>query len=123
LEIWRDTHAGAKVKAAAELETRRRQLLWAAAHKSRQEAVELANPRFTGRPCKHGHHGERYTFGGGGCCECARISAERRRRLRGAVVKGPMPQARHPLKSIKRAAARQAKAYGREFRGKEMNIS
>ena len=106
LNLWIDTRAEAKVKAAAKLATTTRQILWAAAHKSRKEAIELGNPRYTGHPCRHrGHGAERYTVCGG-CVECARVGAERRRRARGAKVRGPLPQARHQCRSERRAAAR-----------------
>lgn len=97
-------------KAAASLETMRRQILWAAARKSRRESIELGNPRYTGHPCRHrGHGAERYTVCGG-CVACARVGAERRRLERGAKVGGPMPQARHQCRSERRAAARSRRA-------------
>jgi hypothetical protein len=43
----------------------------------------------------------------GGCVECARVGAERRRRERGAKVRGPLPQGRHQCRSERRAEARQ----------------
>ena len=88
LNLWKDTRAEAKVKAAAKLATTTRQILWAAAHKSRKEAIELGNPRYTGHPCRHpGHGAERYTVCGG-CVECARVGAERRRRGAGPRCEG-----------------------------------
>lgn len=110
LAKWRDSRTSAKATAAAKLTTTTRQILWVAAHKSRKAAIELGNPRYTGRPCRHpGHGGERYVSGGG-CVECARLHVERRRRLRGAPVKGPRPAARHSLRSNRRQDARRRRA-------------
>jgi hypothetical protein len=106
IKPWIDTHTAAKAKVAVSLETIKRQALWRAAHKSRQEAIERGAPRYTGRPCRHRDHAaERYSVCGG-CVACAREGAERRRRLRGAAVRGAMPQARHECRSERRAAAR-----------------
>jgi hypothetical protein len=110
---WTDSRAAHKAKAAAELATIKRQALWAAAHKSMTVAIETGTPRYRGRICARNpaHGGERYVSGGG-CCECARLGAERKRRERGAPVKGPRPQSRHPLRSARRAAARSRRAEG-----------
>jgi hypothetical protein len=105
IKPWVDKRTDAKAAAKLATATATRQILWAAAHKSRTEAIELGNPRYTGHPCRHGHGSERDTKDGG-CVACAREGAERRRRLRGVAVKGAMPQARHPLSSAKREAAR-----------------
>ena len=71
----------------------------------------MGNPRYTGRICRLNsqHGGERFVSGGG-CVRCAAEAAERRRRLRGTEVRGPLPQARHPMKSPRRAAARAERA-------------
>ena len=45
-----------------------------------------------------------------GVVVAGRIGAERRRRHRGDPIRGPLPNARHPLRSAKRAAARRVRA-------------
>jgi hypothetical protein len=107
---WTDTRASAKAVAAAALETIKRRALWRAAHLSRAAAIELGNPRYTGRPCRFPGHGGLRFVSGGGCVECARKHAERKRRLRGTPVKGPRPQARHGLRSNLRQDARRRRA-------------
>jgi hypothetical protein len=80
--------------------------LWKFAHANRQTAIELGDPRYQGHLCRHpGHGSERYT-NDGGCVRCAAEGAERRRRFRGAAVRGAMLQARHQCRSERRAAAR-----------------
>ena len=77
---WTDKRAKHKSRASARLETIKRQTVWRAAHLSAAAARASGSPRYVGHPCKRGHRGERFTFGGGGCVECARLGAERRRR-------------------------------------------
>lgn len=101
---WIDKRTVQRREAAKVLEISRRQFLWSAAHKSRAEALAMGSARYIGRPCKHGHSGERYA-NHGGCVACATEGAERRRRRRGAPIRGPRPQARHSLRSATRAAA------------------
>ena len=59
---WRDTRVEAREKVNAELEMIRRKTIKEAAHKSRKAAVELGNPRYTGKICTRNsaHGGERY---------------------------------------------------------------
>jgi hypothetical protein len=110
LAHWKDTRTEAKAKAAAELASTKRRALWRAAHLSAAAARATAGARYIGRACKHpGHGAERYVSGGG-CVECARLRAERRRRERGAKVRRPLPQARHQLRSNRRADARRRRA-------------
>ena len=104
-EPWRDRRVMHKAKEAAKLERLRRSVLQTAAHKSRATALAMGHPRYLGHRCKRGHEGERYS-NDGNCCECVRLAAEHRRRLRGCGVLGPRPAARHPIKSRRRAAAR-----------------
>jgi hypothetical protein len=106
---WTDKRAKHKSRASARLETIKRQTVWRAAHLSAAAARASGSPRYVGHPCKRGHRGERFTFGGGGCVECARLGAERRRRQRGATYQGPRVASRHPLKSVKRHSARIAR--------------
>lgn len=114
---WRDTRAAAKVAKAAELEAIKRRTLWAAAHRSMTEAIATGSPRYRGRTCARNpaHGAERYVSGGG-CCACARESAERKRRERGLPVRGSRPGSRHQLRSIRRLEARRQRAeeYGHE---------
>jgi hypothetical protein len=111
MRLWRDTRVEAREKVNAELEMIRRKTIKEAAHKSRKAAVELGNPRYTGKICTRNsaHGGERYVSGGG-CVECARLGAERKRRERGAPVVGLRPRARHTMRSSKRQAARSRRA-------------
>ena len=94
---------------APAVEQRHRQAAWSKAHKSRSEALAAGEPRYWGRPCKHGHPGLRFS-NHGGCCQCSTEGAERRRREAGKRLRGPRPQARHPLRSKRREAARQRRA-------------
>jgi len=110
LKPWTNTRIEAREKVNAELEMIRRKTIKEAAHKSRKAAIELGNPRYTGRPCRVlGHGGERYVSGGG-CVECARLLGERKRRERGAPVVGLRPRARHTLVSVVRQQARSRRA-------------
>lgn len=108
---WVDRRASAKASAAAQVETIKRQALWRAAHLSAAAARASGSPRYVGHICGRNpsHGGERYTSGGG-CVACRREAAERRRRRRGAEIRGPLPQARHSLRSSRRAAARRRRS-------------
>ena len=61
MKRWKDNRTTAKQKAAADLEVKRRQMLWAQAHRSRQHALETAAPRYVGRQCRRCSSNERYT--------------------------------------------------------------
>jgi hypothetical protein len=96
-------------KAVAGLEQTRKSTRWAVSHMSRSEALAMGSPRYIGRPCVHGHSGERYA-NHGGCVECSRVGAEQRRRREGKKVRGPRLAARHRCRSERRAAARSRRA-------------
>lgn len=47
--------------------------------------VDPASGKYIGKPCKHGHDGERYIIGNG-CVECARIATQRQQARKASLT-------------------------------------